>query len=183
MLEIDLKPKTNTNNNEVVLVEFKGSLSQNILIEISDIIIKRVAVDKTIKIIFAVFVELAQNIMHYSAEKDIIDAKEIGVGKIVFSEHEDYYGICSVNHILNTNHEKLTKHIEKINSMNQDELKSFYKESRRRNTDNESKGAGLGLIDIARKSKNILEYSTKLIDKNTSFLSIKIKIRKVKVNG
>ena len=167
----------NYSNN--VLLEFEGPLSQNLLIKIGDVIVKKVAAGKLIKTIFAIFIELAQNIMHYSSEKEKINEKDIGVGIILFCEDNDYYRVRAGNRIDNKKAKRLKDHLNKINSLNNDDLKIFYKDRLRASADNDSKGAGLGLIDIARKSKNEIEYDIIPIDKNESFLKISVNIRKV----
>jgi hypothetical protein len=164
--------------NDNVLLEFDGALSQDLLIRIGDVIIKKVAAGKLIKTIFAVFVELAQNIMHYSAEKEKINDKELGVGTILFSEDDNNFTIFSGNKIENSKASKLIKHLDIINSMDEAALKKFYKERLHSSSEQDSKGAGLGLIDIARKSKSKINYDVLPVDDIYSFLKIDITIGK-----
>ncbi len=178
MAEVDfLKHYFNTKSDNVLL-EFNGALSQDLLVRIGDVIVKKVSAGKLIKTIFSVFVELAQNIMHYSAEKERIKGKEIGVGIILFSEDEKWFNIFSGNKIENTKVNKLTDHLNNINSMKEPELKKFYKKRLRDVKESDSKGAGLGLIDIVRKSKSIIDYEILPIDDDCSFLKINVKVKK-----
>jgi hypothetical protein len=172
-----LKDYFNT-KSENILLEFDGALSQDLLIRIGDVIIKKVDAGKLIKTIFAVFVELAQNIMHYSAEKERINDKELGVGTILFAEDDDNFTIFSGNKIENSKVGKLVNHLELINSKDEAELKKFYKERLHSSSEQDSKGAGLGLIDIARKSKSKISYEVLPVDDNNSFIKINIIIGK-----
>jgi len=161
-----------------VLLEFSGALSQELLIRIGDVIIKKVAAGKLIKTIFAVFVELAQNIMHYSAEKELINGKELGVGIILFAEDDNNFSILSGNKIEKSKVDKLVSHLDHINEMDEAELKKFYKERLHSSSEEDSKGAGLGLIDIARKSKSKINYEILPIDQDNSLIKINITVGK-----
>jgi len=60
--------------------------------------------------------------------------------------------------------------------MDKDELKIYYKERRRADREGDSKGAGIGFIEMARKSSQPLEFSFQKIDDKHSFFTIKITI-------
>jgi hypothetical protein len=49
--------------------------------------------------------------------------------------------------------------LEQVNSLDQEGLKQLFKESRLNTTISEVGGAGLGFIDMARKSNNKLVYN------------------------
>lgn len=124
--------------------------------------------------------ELSQNIMHYSAEREFSQKENtnVGVGIILFSEHLDYFYISSGNLIDNKLVERITKKIEVINYIDQEELKEYYQEQRRKPQENDSKGAGLGFIDIARKSGNKIDYEMNVVDDSHSFFVLKVKFKK-----
>jgi hypothetical protein len=162
-----------------ILLQFKGAVSQEILIEIGEMINHHgkqypLEIQKS----FAVFVELSQNIMNYSAEKELVNGKEIGVGLLVFTEDDTSYNIYSGNQLLNENIEKLTSSIDTINQANTSILKEMYKEQARKPRNSLSKGAGLGLIFIARQSKSKIGYKINKINDEISFLELNVKIIK-----
>jgi hypothetical protein len=66
--------------------------------------------------------------------------------------------------------------IDKINSFDKDGLKQFYKETRLAAKLSEVGGAGLGLIDMARKSGNSLIYRFDEADNQTSFYTLLVEI-------
>ena len=70
------------------------------------------------------------------------------------------------------------KKIDYINSLDKDELKKFYKETLNNGTMSEKGGGGLGLIDIARRSGQKLQYKIREIDKDYSFFTLTVKISK-----
>jgi hypothetical protein len=58
--------------------------------------------------------------------------------------------------------------------MSRDELKVYYKECRKKKKTDSVKGAGLGFIDMARKSSRPLDYSITPIDGENSFFTMKV---------
>ena len=69
---------------------------------------------------------------------------------------------------------KVYNKIDKINSMSRDELKDMYKFILNHQKLSAKGGGGLGLVDIARKTGNKLEYSFKPIAKGLSTFHLKI---------
>ena len=67
----------------------------------------------------------------------------------------------------------LCEQLSKLQSMSKDELKRYYKEQRRKESCSDSKGAGLGFIELARKSVKPIEFDVKKIDEKFSFFSLK----------
>ena len=58
--------------------------------------------------------------------------------------------------------------------MNIDELKIYYRDMLGGSKLSKKGGAGLGIIDIARKSKNKIEFNIKNVSENYSFVSLGI---------
>jgi len=180
MIDFDLYDYYKNNKDNNIILSFKGAVSQEILVEIGSMIRNKFTMQKDIKKIFSVFVELSQNIMHYSAEREYSQKENsnVGVGIILFSEHQDYFYISSGNLIDNSLVDRIESKINKINSMSQDELKDYYQEQRRMPQEDGSKGAGLGFIDVARKSGNKVDYDMNRIDDKNSFFVLKVKFKK-----
>lgn len=128
--------------------------------------------------VFSIFIEQVQNVLNYSAEKLSRDEpNEMGlrVGVVVIGHEEtgDYFVYCG-NRVFNRDISKMKESIELVGDLNKDELKALYKERRRMDKQPGSKGAGLGLIEMARRSSAPLEYSFEKIDEDFSFFSIKV---------
>jgi len=158
---------------------FSGPMSQQLMIGIGDTLRNKMKLDEanssTIIKVFSMFVEQSQNIIHYSAEKTPPDEEKaelssgiIGVGY----ESGHYYVLCG-NMVNQEAVAPLCEQLTKLQSMNKDELKRYYKEQRRKESPSESKGAGLGFIELARKSVKPIEFNVKPIDEHFSFFSLK----------
>lgn len=156
-----------------LIVSFKGRLSQEVLTEFGSMIRTSLSAESKIKKIFAVFIELAQNMLHYSAERKALeDGRDSGVGIIMVDEKSIGYNVSSGNLVLNDKIESLKSKCEKINSMSRDELKTYYQQQLRSDRPDDSKGAGVGLIDIARKSDGPLSYDIAPVDDKHSFFTL-----------
>ncbi|NOQ26723.1 MAG: hypothetical protein GQ564_15290, partial [Bacteroidales bacterium] len=64
---------------------------------------------------------------------------------------------------------ELTEMLDHINSLDRDGLKQLYKSQMKEGRLSEKGGAGLGFIDIARKTGNKLEFHFLPIDESSSF--------------
>ncbi|ATW24662.1 SiaB family protein kinase [Candidatus Formimonas warabiya] len=128
--------------------------------------------------VFSIFIEQVQNILNYSAEKlddDRESDSELRVGIVAIGHEDDHnYFIYCGNRVYNRDIDPLRDRIESIRHLNKDQLKVLYKERRRMDPEPGSKGAGLGLIEIARKAGKPLEYSFTNIDDEFSFFSTKV---------
>jgi ferredoxin-fold anticodon binding domain-containing protein len=130
------------------------------------------------KKVYHVMVECLQNISKHADDdtQTASDSLEEGLAKtgiFLIGNDRDQYFITSGNGIANENIPALKSLIDNINSLNQDELKQLHKEKMRETAISEKGGAGLGFIDIARKTGNPLEYHFEPIDENNSFFLLK----------
>ena len=162
-----------------ILLLFKGALSQEILLEIGDLITRQMErFPSEIQKSFSVFVELAQNIMKYSDEREIQGDDDVGVGIIVFTEDDDSYKIYSGNRIKEEDRKIIGKRLTEINNADDDELKAIYKEKRKLPLDDTERGPGLGLIEIARRSSGSIDSSINKTDNGKYFLEMIVTIKK-----
>jgi hypothetical protein len=130
------------------------------------------------KKVYHVMVECLQNISKHADDdtQTASDSLEEGLAKtgiFLIGNDQNQYFITSGNGIANENIPALKSLIDNINSLNQDELKQLHKEKMRETAISAKGGAGLGFIDIARKTGNPLEYHFEPIDENNSFFLLK----------
>ncbi|MDM8515509.1 SiaB family protein kinase [Desulfobacterales bacterium HSG16] len=169
-------------NRQGIFFCFSGPISQNLVSEIGSILEQKMGLEKasrsTVLRVFSMVVEKAQNIIHYSAEK-YIDKKtdrdeiELRLGIIAVGYENNHYFVLCGNKIHNKKAGKLKKKLALLQSMNKEELKKYYREQRKKEPDKESKGAGLGFIDMAKKANKPIEFDFKKIDDEMSFFSMK----------
>ena len=80
------------------------------------------------------------------------------------------------NYIDTESADELKGRLDLINNMDKDELKRYYQETLNNGSMSDKGTAGLGMIDIARKSGNKLEYQFLPISDNSRFFCLNIKI-------
>jgi len=68
--------------------------------------------------------------------------------------------------------------LDKFNSLNPDEIKEEYKKMIKESRLSEKAGAGLGFIDIVKKTGNNIEYHFEEVNNRTSFFIQKSKINR-----
>lgn len=169
-----------------VMLTFKGAMSQDTLVEIGDILrlpdtdIDGAHYTSTIKKLFAIMVEMAQNILFYSAERRYLPSqdKEVGIGMLVLMQSDSNYIVACGNRMSNRHVESIEQKCRYINQLDATQLRKYYTEQRRQSRPVDSSGAGLGLIDIARRSGNALQYSFHRIDDSESFFTLSVKLDK-----
>lgn len=168
-----------------VILSYKGDITQELLTAVYPIIEtrleKEVEDSKRRKKIFHVLVECLQNVFHHmeSFKSNIASDKMNGnVGGLFMMARgeENSYRVFTGNFILNEKLEVLKQRIDKVNAMSATELKAFYLGSLNTSELSEKGGAGLGIIDMARKSENKLEYQFHSLTETYSFFTLAVKI-------
>ena len=124
------------------------------------------------RIIFHVMVECLQNISRYADDHESGDNIYSGRGIFMISKNSDIYCITTGNAILNVKIPALKKMIDRINELDEPMLKDFYIKQMREGRLSEKGGAGLGFIDIRRKTGSKLEYHFLPISDNISFFML-----------
>lgn len=127
--------------------------------------------------VFNVMVECLQNICKHS---DTITSPNEKGAIFMIGKEEDHYLITSGNYLFTENVESLKEKLEEINSLDKDGLKSLYKDLIKNGHISDKGGAGLGFVDIARKSGQKLEFDFQDVNEEFSFFSFKTKIARVK---
>ena len=157
--------------NDISLV-YEGEITHSITKAFTSLTEKKMEEDeeggKTQKKVFHVMVECLQNISKH-ADNNITTYSKDGRGIFMVHKGDEDYKITTGNLIANNKVEDLKESLDLINSMDKDGLKALYKRQIKEGSLSEKKGAGLGFIDIARKTGNRLIYTFKLIDDETSF--------------
>ncbi len=103
-------------------------------------------------------IECFQNIVRHGEKKAIENNEVEDIGFFSTRNYKGTYQITSGNLIENKNIENLQNQLKKINSLSSEDLKALHRDVMQNTGLSQKGGAGLGLIDIARKSGQKLEY-------------------------
>ncbi len=121
--------------------------------------------------VFNVMVECLQNIVKHADHNNQDNAAVFLIGR-----SDDSYIITSGNPIQQSEIEGLKQKLENINNLDKDGLKELYKDIIKNTQISDKGGAGLGFVDMARKSGQPLEFEFVDLDNGGAFFCLKCSI-------
>lgn len=172
-----------TMERENILLSFKGVVTSELLTSVLSIMESKMDYmeesPKTKKKVFNVLVECLQNLYHHiDVEESERNFEKIEAKSALFmiSKKDDHFIIQTGNYIDSAGADDLRLRLDLINGMDKDELKKYYQETLGNGAMSVKGTAGLGMIDIARKSGNKLDYQFLPINDKHSFFCLNIKV-------
>jgi len=164
-------------NEEEILLVFNGVLNQDSLLSLLSIIEGQIAHDVDMrKRVYSLIVEMLQNIVKHAIKYKENETTIGNPGIFFISSKNDYYTLSTGNYIETIIVDELKSKLDHVNSLVGDELDLFYTKRLLNFEIDNSKEAGLGIIDLRMKSGNKLEYNFYKIDDKVSFFTLQIKI-------
>ena len=130
--------------------------------------------------VFHVMVECLKNISKHAEEVEAGEVHKEKRGVFLIHKDESRYGVTTGNVVAIENVVELKEQLDLINSLDKDGLKKLHKEQIRGGSLSSKQGAGLGFIDIAKKTGNPLEYHFLEIDNKVSFFILTSRIERKK---
>lgn len=167
-------------NGGDVLMAFKGSISSELISNVLEVVESRMdeysESSKVRKKVYNVLVESLQNLYHHIEvlPEDMQQAFDDKFGILVVSRQDERYKISTGNFIGRDKVDVLRNKIDKINSMTRDELKDMYKFILNHQRLSDKGGGGLGLVDIARKTGNRLDYTFEKFNDSYYFFNLDV---------
>jgi hypothetical protein len=143
----------------------KGYFSHSIVAAMSEVVKLQLEVagvsTSTRRKIFSSFIELSQNIVHYSSDslpEATLQGGAIREGAMCISSDGERHLMVCINPIATQAVDDLRDKLEPLRTMSIEEIKQAYKTSLRADTPADSKGAGLGFLTMARDASAPLEF-------------------------
>ncbi|OQY03321.1 MAG: hypothetical protein B6I20_05255 [Bacteroidetes bacterium 4572_117] len=133
----------------------------------------------TKKRVYHAIVETLQNMARHSDE--IAAKNNVGRGLFMIGKKRDKYFIITSNRIKKSQIVKVEESLRQINKASLKELNKMHFEQLKDGKISEKGGAGLGLIDIARKTSKKILYNFVSINKHYSYFLMKVVIDKRRV--
>jgi len=160
---------------EGVMICFNGAFAHTIIEEIGNALRRYLQDQEEQKSaaldVFAVYIEQAQNIRAYLARKQF---REPGAGNaiIVIARQGERYVVSSGNIVAAPDQPALAGRLEQIRGSDAAGLKRMFKERLRSDERSPGGGAGMGLIEVARRCTQPLEYAFHSVDADHSFFCL-----------
>ncbi len=162
-----------------IYVVYIGKFNQRITKFFSEMIedeLEKECQDKiTRRRVYHTIVEILQNMQRHTEELGE------GSGLFMIGRKQHIYYIITSNKILKSNVQNLKQTLDRINASTKEELKQMYKKQLVEGKLSDRGGAGLGLIDIARKTESKYEYLFLPINFELDYFVLKIEIDSIKL--
>ncbi|HOU03324.1 MAG TPA: SiaB family protein kinase [Bacteroidales bacterium] len=165
--------------NNIILF-YKGNVDSDVINHILDTVEdKMIQVNDQSRLrkkVYNVLVESLQNLYHHvdKVPDDFEDQTSEKFGMLIVQKVDRGYKIITGNFVKADNVERLEEKIKKINRSSHEEIKELYKFILNHQRISAKGGGGLGLVDIARKTGNKLEYTFKEYNDKYSFFYLDI---------
>jgi hypothetical protein len=173
---MDLLTLRDTYLQQRIMLCFNGPISRSLIEEIGKALRNYLDTQQTAPAaamdVFAAYIEMTQNIRHYARRQGYSD-EQASATVAVAQDAEGRYQVSAGNLVEHSDGERLVATIEGLASLDKAELKAAYKRQLRQPRDAASpSGAGLGLLDIARKSSHPLQASLQPLPSGQGFFSL-----------
>lgn len=175
---LDLFSLQKTYNQQRIMLCFNGPLSKSLIEEIGNALRNYMqnenATPSSAMDVFGAYIEMTQNIRHYVARKGGSDAE--AAATVVIARSADGNYVVSAGNIVDAaDGPELVARVDTLAAMDKAQLKAHYKEQLHKPRENGSTtGAGLGLIDLARKASEPLSCSLRTLDDGRAFFSMRV---------
>src|SRR5674476_860741 len=163
-----------------VILFYKGNVDSDVINHVLDTVEDKMVEgneqSKLRKKVYNVLVESLQNLYHHvdKVPAEFEDQTAERFGLVVVKKVNDGYRIITGNFVHVDNIDKLEEKIKRINRSSHEEIKELYKFILNHQRISAKGGGGLGLVDIARKTGNKLEYTIKEYNDKYSFFYLDI---------
>jgi len=158
----------NTSKEDLNYV-YRGKFNQSITDSILSLAERNIDENEEPKIkkrLYFILVESLQNITRYQT---VHEESFRNSGIFMIQKKGIFYFITTGNLIDNQKIDFVRQKLTEVNKMTEEELKLYYKTVLKNGNFTEKGGAGLGMIEIARKSGNKLHYDFKKINEDCSY--------------
>lgn len=166
-----------------VVLKYKGNIDSDVINHVLDTVEgKMVEANEQAKLrkkVYNVLVESLQNLYHHvdPVPADFEDQSSERYGLLIITKVDGGYKITTGNFVDTGHIEKLEEKIKRINRSTHEEIKELYKFILNHQKISQKGGGGLGLVDIARKTGNPLDYSFQKYDDQHSFFYMNILVQ------
>ncbi|WP_254217041.1 biofilm regulation protein kinase SiaB [Synechococcus sp. CCY 9618] len=164
-------------SDQKILICFNGPISRNLIGEIGSALKEHIesnhAPDLEVMDVFSVYIEMSQNIRNYAHSQGYSDA-ESSATVVIAAAEAGHYAVCAGNLVDMEDGKALVERIRTLADCDKIQLKALYKEQLRQpRSELKGRGAGLGLIEIARRSSQPMEASLDPLETGRAFFSLR----------
>jgi hypothetical protein len=164
-----------------IMFAYSGYVTEPVLHGVGEALKRQLEIQdadtKTVRSVFAIFVEQMQNMIRYSAERldpsaDHEALLELRYGVLTIGQENGGYVVHAGNLIHRDDVGRMRDRLSALSAMDKEQLKVAYKEQLKTGPDEHSKGAGIGFIEIARRASKPIEFEFMDVDGEYAFFAL-----------
>ena len=147
-----------------VIMAYNGAISDDLMLTLADLLKTRMLAQddpKRSQTLFSVFMEGVQNLIWHGGDNSDTS------GMILITQDEGHVTIMCGNRIAQKDTLDLRERLNQISNADKETIRQLYREGMSNSKEHEGPGAGLGLLEIARRSSQPISYAFVDIDKDT----------------
>jgi len=168
------------------ILYYKGNIDSDLINRMLDTVEEKlVSINEDPKLrkkVYNVLVESLQNLYHHvdKVPESFEDQTAERIGIFTLLKVNDGYKIMTGNFVRNEGVNELEEKLKRINGSTHEEITELYKFILNHQRISSKGGGGLGLVDIAKKTGNKLDYLFKRYDDKNSFFYLNILVENKK---
>ena len=128
--------------------------------------------------LFAIFIELAQNIHFHAAERNVSQHKYGALGTIILEETPQAFYITTINLVLIEQVERIAQRCEAVNQLSPAELRKYKNDLLTDSLDEQLRGGNIGLVQVVLLSQEPVSCYIEPLNDAVSILTLSATIKK-----
>ena len=144
-----------------VIMAYNGVVSDDLMVTLADILKQRMeGLDdaKRSRTVFSVFMEGMQNLIWHGR------TDHGASGMVCISQQDSEITVVCGNRILRKDSTKLNETLEQLQHADKDTIRQLYREGMSKSNEHDGPGAGLGLLEIARRASHPISFAFMDVD-------------------
>jgi hypothetical protein len=178
----DISDFYNQKKNDRTIVSFIGEIDPDyitaIMQNLESTLDKLTGNVRVKKKIYNILIEALQNLYHHADDPNLNDNDQSPDAICLVDDYDDCYKILTANYIKTDKVKSFEDKLNKINLLTKEELRVYYLDTLKNGEKSVKDGAGLGMIEISRKTDDKLNFDFVALDSIYSLFVLKIKILK-----
>ena len=170
-----------------IILMYKGEVTFDLITSIIETLEERIGELEKDRIIkkkfYGTATECIQNLYHHmdevSDESNLISTYDSKSGLLLVTARKRFYNIMTGNFIPNEKIPDIQAKLDKINTLEKEDLKKLYKEILYNGEFSNKGTAGLGFVEIARKTGQKLSYEFHKVNEEYSYFTFQIRVSRV----
>jgi hypothetical protein len=172
---------------EKVVLIYKGEVTHNLityLLESFEERLEEIEPHRAVrKKCFNIATECIENLRYHATYPSNGQSANLSVNNmkasiVMVTIDPEHYTFLTCNYIKAPEQKIISAKIDRINDMDSDMLRQVYKQTMSNDSLSEKGTAGLGFIDIARKSQNKLNYEFQEVNSELSYYTFYVKLNR-----